>query len=383
VKALVGFAGFGGVDIALRDFGFQVTGIEIDSAIAEVNRFNGGHCLTADLLEIDPADYIGWSLFHFSPPCPSFSVAKSGGAETEDDLALARKICQFIRVGRPEYFTLENVWLYRKSLSWLLIWYTLLEQGYSVDAWNLNAADYGVPQSRRRMIVIARRDGRKPAKPFPTHSQKPDMFTVPHRGWYETVENLIPDLPEGEFADWQKDRLPDDWKSCLINNNSCGGGPLVTRGAGEPSFTVVSSIGGKGAMLRAILIPGDNESNGTIRNGDEPMVTVQTRPPERCPHRAFILDSANANSRNGVTIRNADEPIFTITTMAKQADLKAMNKGKVVLMTPRALARFQDFPDWYALPENRNLACYGIGNAVPPGLYRAVLESMRLNYEIK
>ena len=38
MKALIGFAGFGGVDIALREAGFQTLGIEIDAAIAEVNR---------------------------------------------------------------------------------------------------------------------------------------------------------------------------------------------------------------------------------------------------------------------------------------------------------------------------------------------------------
>jgi DNA (cytosine-5)-methyltransferase 1 len=377
VKALVGFAGFGGVDIALRDFGFQVTGIEIDSAIAEVNRVNGGHCLTADLLDIDPADYVGWNLFHFSPPCPNFSVAKSDGAETEDDLALARKICQFIRVGRPEYFTLENVWLYRKSLSWLLIWYTLLEEGYGVDAWNLNAADYGVPQSRRRMIVIARRDGRKPAKPFPTHSKNPDMFTSSWRGWYEAIADLIPDLPEGEFASWQRDRLPGELKSFL-------------------------------------LMTGNTNRNGI----DNVMVTIQTRPPSQCPHRAFIIgqgerskpksknmpaDTITANTnQTGVkafivggqyqtpnngqprTVQNktANSPVWTICS-SDRLDTRIWKSGKVVLMTPRALARFQDFPDWFVLPGDRGLACYGIGNAIPPGLYQAVLESMRLNYESK
>jgi len=35
-------------------------------------------------------------------------------------------------------------------------------------------------------------------------------------------------------------------------------------------------------------------------------------------------------------------------------------------MTPRALARFQTFPDWYELPDTKSLACRIIGNAVPP-----------------
>lgn len=384
--------------------------------------------------------------------CPSFSVAKQGG-ETEIDLTLARKICEFIRIGRPVYFTLENVWGYRKSLSWLLIWYTLLEEGYGVAGWNLNAADYGVPQSRRRMIVIARRDGRPPAKPWPTHAKKPDMFTRPWLGWYEAIEDLIPGLPESQFAPWQMDRLPEELKTYLImtaNTNRGGLDNKPGRGIldmGEPANTVTSGPAG-GTMPKAFLVPGDNTSNKTVRLADEPMATIQTRPPERCPHRAFLLgqsersrpksagqpsgtvtansnqtgirafviDSANANERN-VTIRDAGNPVFTVTAMEKTALPKAfiiggqyqtpsdgsertvqnrspdcpiwtimasehlemrawLAEGKVVALTPRALARLQDFPYWFVLPENRALSCRGIGNALPPGVYRAELKSL-------
>jgi site-specific DNA-cytosine methylase len=45
-------------------------------------------------------------------------------------------------------------------------------------------------------------------------------------------------------------------------------------------------------------------------------------------------------------------------------------------MTPRALARFQSFPDDYQLPPLKRLACKIIGNAVPPVMARAMLESV-------
>ena len=519
LRALVGCAGFGGVEIALREFGVETTGIEIDNAIAEVNRYNGGHCLTADLLDVDvdPADYVGWWLYHFSPPCPRFSLARNSKAvqslrdqvldlarhqrvingETEQDIRLARKICEFIRVGRPEYFTLENVWGYRKSLSWHLIQYTLLEEGYGIDAWHLNAADYGVPQSRKRMIVIARRDGRQPAKPWPTHAKRPDMFTKPWWGWYSAIEDLIPSLPESQFAPWQMDRLPDELKTFLMmigNTNRNGFDNKPGRGCltqNEPANTVTSKLGGampkaflipvqkhstslgvdspaptitaahKSQEHRALLVPGDNTSNNTVRESDEPMVTIQSRTPGRCPHRAFILgqgsrselkegdeptDTVTANgNQSGVkaviidsansssgSIRSGDELFFTVTTNAKTApskafvvggryqtpsngksrtvqnrgadcpiwticaiehmDTRALVNGYVVSMTPRALARFQDFPDWFVLPgeaglddnlvlllhwrSDRELACYGVGNALPPGMYRAVLRSL-------
>jgi len=47
-----------------------------------------------------------------------------------------------------------------------------------------------------------------------------------------------------------------------------------------------------------------------------------------------------------------------------------------VSMTPRTLARFQSFPDWYELPTKRSLAAYGIGNAVPPLLYQRIIEGL-------
>ena len=450
--AFVGFAGFGLVDIVLREFGFEVVGVEIDDAIAGVNRRNGGHCLTADLLDCAPADYAGWFLYHFSPPCISFSVAKQGG-ETEIDLALACKICEFIRVGRPAYFTLENVWGYRKSLSWLLIWYTLLEEGYGVAGWNLNAADYGVPQSRRRMIVIARRDGRPPAKPWPTHAKKPDMFTLPWLGWYEAIEDLIPDLPESEFAPWQMDRMPEELKTYLImtaNTNRGGLDNKTGRGVldiGEPANTVTAGPAG-GTMPKAFLVghssvnmqliepddpaytitahsqraraflmgqgersrpksggqPADtvtanhnrtgirafvfdsansnsNEGQGTIKDASDPIFAITAMEKTAFP-KAFIVDCQNNGSLNrrglrGLTIRQQDDPVFTMTASANRQTIRAcLISGRVISMTPRALARFQDFPDWFVLPENRTLSCRGIGNALPPGVYRAVLKSL-------
>lgn len=382
MNALIGFAGFDGPGIALREAGIETVGIEIDAAIAEVNRYNGGNVIRADILDIDPADYIGWLLYHFSPPCPSFSLARNSKAlqpmryrildlarhqrvingENEFDMALARKICEFIRVGRPEHFTLENVWGYRKSQSWLIIWYTLLDEGYGVGAWHLNAADYGVPQSRRRMIVIAKRDGRQPTKPWPTHSKTGDMFTKPWRGWYEAIEDLVPTLPESRFAPWQMDRLPDELKTYLVmtsNTNRNGVDNVPGRGylgVDQPANTVNTT--GNGSLPRALLIPGGNTSNRVIRKGDEPMVTIPTRSLSRCPHRAFILGQGSRSE-----LKDIDEPADTV---------------KVISITPRALARFQDFPDSYILPENRELACRGIGNALPPGLYRAVLRSLDL-----
>ena len=407
MKAFVGCAGFGGVDIALRERGFEVIGVEIDMAIAMVNVLNGGNIIVADLLDFDFGGLVDIILGHFSPPCPRFSIARNKKAvlelvalisdmarfqvvlngESEIDMALARKICEFIRVVRPAHFTLENVWQYRNSLSWLNIWYTLLDEGYGVDAWNLNAADYGIPQSRKRMIVIARRDGRQPAKPFPTHAKEPDLFSQRWVGWYSSIEDLLSGLPESEFAPWQLARLPDELKTLLLmtsNTNLLESDYQPGRGVigvDDPANTVMASVGR--SLPRALLVPGDNTGNGVVLVGIDPMVTVQTRPPERCPHRAFIVDcqyngSADENGNRGLTIRETDQPVFTVTATQTKRQVRVAVQGRVVSMTPRCLARFQGIPNWFVLPENRDLACRGIGNLLPPGLYGAVLGSLGL-----
>ncbi len=52
-----------------------------------------------------------------------------------------------------------------------------------------------------------------------------------------------------------------------------------------------------------------------------------------------------------------------------------LSAGRVVKMTPRALARFQSVPDAYVLPDKASLACRIIGNGVAVEAYRRLLES--------
>jgi site-specific DNA-cytosine methylase len=351
VKALVGFAGFGGVEIALREAALETVGIEKDPAIAEVNRVNRGHCLTADILDIDPIDYIGYELMHFSPPCPNFSSANHRKSENENDVDLARAIARFVVVGQPRFLTLENVWAYRHSWSWKIIYEALKAMGYGLDWWHLNAADYGVPQSRKRMIAIARWDGCIPSKPWQTHSKKGDLFTPPWIGWYEAIQDLLPYLPETKFAKWQMDKMPEKLSFFLL-------------GQGERS------------LPKPVSAPADTVTANNNQTGI----------------KAFLV---NHNSTN-LGLAKVAAPSFVVTASSSRSRAFIVNggiaQGCVVSMSPRCLARFQDFPDHFILPgepgldenpilisgprTNRELAIQGIGNALPPGLYRAVLRSL-------
>jgi site-specific DNA-cytosine methylase len=78
-----------------------------------------------------------------------------------------------------------------------------------------------------------------------------------------------------------------------------------------------------------------------------------------------------------VQTRVADDPSFTITASPHLDKRAWLESGRVVQLTPRALARLQSIPDDYILPEGKTLACHVIGNAVPPKMYQKIIEQFQ------
>lgn len=328
------FSGFGGADIGAKAAGLELAwGVELEPAIAEVANANmGGHVQVMDILDADPHRFDRVDVLHASPPCPNFSVAKATRGETALDIALARKVAEFIAVLRPQVFTLENVYAYRRSKSWAIIEGALHAAGYWMNLAHVNSADFGVPQTRRRMIVRAVLGGSVPYLPP----------AEPWIGWYQAIEDLIPTLPESKFAKWQLDRLPETMQT-----------------------------------LQTFIVPGGNANSFDVRYQDEPARTVESVNRVGNMPRAFLVDGKLNDKSQSITVRNGDDPAFTVTTSHNNRDVKAwLSSGRVVKMTTRALARFQSIPDWYELPDNNALALKGIGNAVPSLMYQKIIRQM-------
>ncbi len=145
------------------------------------------------------------------PPCQPFS--KSGYWASGDTLRLddprAGTLAAYLRVLRdtlPQTFLLENVpgLAYRgKSEGLELIERTLgaingeLGTAYRLSVARLNAADYGVPQTRERVFVVGSRDGKRLNFPAPTHGApgggEPES---PGREPYLTAWDALGDLPD-------------------------------------------------------------------------------------------------------------------------------------------------------------------------------------------
>lgn len=353
------FSGFGGADMGAMAAGLTpVWGVEYVKGIADVANANlGNHVQVANILALDPADFAPVDVLHASPPCPNFSVAKADGIETAEDIALARKVADFVATLRPGIFTLENVWAYRNSKSWRLIEDALYGAGYWLNIEHVNAANFGVPQTRKRMIVRASRGGWVPMLPEPE----------PWVGWLAAISDLIDDLPETQFAPWQLARLPEEIKQSMMVSNVKTEYSDGLRSADDPALSVTPQHNGR---LRAFLMGKNQDKFGDgLRQWSEPAQTIGAN---EHGSKAFIADVSNTS--RDATIRQVGEPCFTVSVSiaSRQSHTMAALGGRVVAMTPRCLARFQSFSDWYQLPASTTLAAKGIGNAVPPLLMQKV-----------
>lgn len=317
------FSGGGGADLGLMAAGLRpLRAVEYDAKIAGVYADNFSNApIVADVRGVDYTALPRADWLHASPVCTRASVANAGAVESPEDIETAAAAVRAITAARPRVVTIENVWQYRKFEAFRAICAGLDRLGYMWTVDHVNAADLGVPQTRKRLMLRAVRGGLLPPLPAP----------VRWIGWYEAIADLIPDLPDSELAPWQLARMPGGSRSLLFGNH-----PHTVSGArsfvpeNEPIFAVSAQYLGR---ARAVLLDGDNTS-GPGRDGS----------PVRVP---------------------GDQPAFTIRSTRASVH-RAIVAPRVVAMTPRALARFQSFPDSYRLPDGRALAAKIIGNAVPP-----------------
>jgi DNA (cytosine-5)-methyltransferase 1 len=155
------FAGCGGLALGFEAAGFATHGFEMDADCVATYRANlSGECTETVLTpksELPEAQVIIGG-----PPCQPFSVggAQKGHKDERDGfpafLAAVRRLS-------PELALIENVrgMLYRNRPYLKRIQAALKAMGYEVDVELLNARDHGVPQNRKRVIIVAHHGGWK------------------------------------------------------------------------------------------------------------------------------------------------------------------------------------------------------------------------------
>ena len=188
-------------------------------------------------------------------------------------------------------------------------------------------------------------------------------------------------LPDSKFAPWQLARLPTELSESLLVDSAGWQDGVVTRHPDEPANTIVANHSRR--PMRAFLIGGANTSDVQAAPGvgvsqpDEPARAVTCS--NSLAWRAVLVGGQYARPANErdearpVQTRDPEEPAFTVTAQNKGDWRGRLAPGRIVQMTPRALARFQSFPDFYRLSGHRRLDCKIVGMAVPPLLYEKLV----------
>ncbi len=202
------FAGCGGMAYGFKLAGFRtVLANEWDEAACATLRANVTDrvvcCAIQEIDEFPKADVVAGG-----PPCQGFSNL---GERVPNDPRneLWRHFLRCVESAQPRFFVLENVPPLLKSDQYREFLRSAGKLGYRVEGRILNAADYGVPQTRRRAIVIGAY-ARSPVFPEPTHFDPAKGPAIPGLKLpWRTVRDAIGHLPaEPDGCNWHVGRNP-------------------------------------------------------------------------------------------------------------------------------------------------------------------------------
>ncbi|MCY4129520.1 MAG: DNA cytosine methyltransferase [Gammaproteobacteria bacterium] len=163
------FSGCGGLTLGLKLGGFRVIGaVDIDPLSIETYEANHDDVTvwTADIRDLEPSEIQSTldlepgdlDLVAGCPPCQGFSTMRTlnGSLQVEDprnDLLL--EVLRFVDALRPKAVMIENVPGLADDESFQVFCGRMKKAGYCGDQDVLNAAEYGVPQRRKRLIYVA------------------------------------------------------------------------------------------------------------------------------------------------------------------------------------------------------------------------------------
>lgn len=386
------FAGPGGWDVAARQLGFETIGIEWDKPACETRRAAGFATIQADVRSISPLHptMITPGLIA-SPSCQSFSAAGNGKGRAQLDLVLDGLDRVMRGEPLPEYddertsLTLEPMrwikarfdagipftWIAMEQVpSILVVWQAyavhLEAMGYNVATSYVQAEQYGVPQTRKRAILLAHRD--KPvAMPEPTHMKY--KKGVPQ----EFTENGL--LPWVSMADAL------GATDTLRSNYGTGGDPKNrgTRDAEEPAFAVTSKVGRNKWTRFAGAGRTAQQTSGQIpREISEPGHTITGKGTAAwLPEAAVPGDTSWTGVRPSPTIVGSFSPdVVAAPGWRKAGDGPRLTLSGSVRVTVEEAAILQSFPHDFEFLGSKTKRYEQVGNAAPPALTYRLLETL-------
>lgn len=169
------FCGAGGSSYGARQAGAEIV-VAIDSWQTAVDTYNAnfgeGKARCEDIFKLKPETLVvelgKIDLILASPECTNHSKAKGNGVRCERSRETALEVVRFARIFKPRWIVIENVeemqeWSRHQELK-----RELESLGYNCIEVKLNAQDFGVPQSRKRLFMLCSLFG-EPEEPDKSH----------------------------------------------------------------------------------------------------------------------------------------------------------------------------------------------------------------------
>lgn len=399
-----GFHGPGGWAEGRRLLGIttRAVGMEWDAAACATAAAAGHTVIRCDVASYPTAPLKGRVKGKVdSPPCQAWSRAGKGlglldqplvhqavedlahGRDTRVQLLTACKDKRSLLAAEPMrwHYDLRPEWIAMEEVPDILpLWKQyaaiLRSWGYSVWCGILNAADYGVPQTRRRAILIASRV-HAVAPPAPTHTEHPggdDLFGESLPGWVSMARAL--DWDAGHTVNTRGERktpggndfsadgpswcLTEKTRSWVLRNGTQKNAAI--RELDEPAGTLF--FGARCNDVSWVLRNG-NQPNAAIRTGDEPAPTI-----------AFGNNSARVEwvqRRPATTVCATDRIAPPGHRDRSPGGESQFASPETVRITQAEAAVLQSFSADYPWRGTKTKQFEQIGNAVPPLLAAHVL----------
>ncbi|WKV11450.1 DNA cytosine methyltransferase [Marivirga harenae] len=202
IKFIDLFAGAGGFSLGFEKAGYElIAAVEKDEWASETLRTNHkkGDIIQGDIERISPdLRFKNAEVIIGGPPCQGFSIAGPSKDPNDPRNSLFMYFAKWVDEIKPFLFVMENVSgiLTKRNASGTkiidIIRSTFESINYTVNIWKLNAADYGVPQSRDRVFIVGSKNGDMILPPPRTHAftTSDDSLLSP-----VTVGDALFDLP--------------------------------------------------------------------------------------------------------------------------------------------------------------------------------------------
>jgi DNA (cytosine-5)-methyltransferase 1 len=294
--------------------------------------------LCESVFKVDPEEITGnepVGLAWFSPDCTHHSKARGSAPRSPRVRGLAWVAVRWARRVKPRVIMLENVEEFQdwgpldaegkpranaKGKTFALWMNQLRGAGYAVEFRELRACDYGAPTTRKRLFVIARRDGRPIVWPKPTHG--PGL--LPYRTAAECIDWTIP-CPsifdrKKPLAENTLRRIARGVMKYVVNAGAPFLVPVTHTGdarvhsVDEPVRTITTANGGELALAVPTLVQvGYGEREGQqprVPGLDKPLGTVVAGGRKHALVSAFLAKHYGGHETPGSSLAN---PVDTVT----------------------------------------------------------------------